>query len=362
MEGRGVDGNAGSDCNCGIRQTDQDCSVANPPSPPTIPFPQNLPAILAKMRGKIVIFALIFLVGMVGVTSAIYTVPADSEGIVMRFGNYAKTTEPGLRFKVPFGVDLVEIVPVRRVQKMEFGFGTAGALNMYQHVDSREQSREKSMITGDKNAASVEWVVQYKIDKPQDYLFQVRNPEATLRDSSESVMREMVGDRTVDEVLTVGRKEIEDKCLLKLQELVNLYGLGFRIDQVQLKNVNPPQAVQASFNEVNQAQQEMEQSINIARGEYNKAVPRAKGEADRQIAEAEGAATKRVNEAQGDANRFMALYKEYSLAPAVTRQRLYLETMVEVMPTLKKVIVDENAAGVLPLLHLGEATRTNLGK
>ena len=337
--------------------------VATTPRPPNIPFPHNLQAILSKFRGGVVLYALAFLLLVVGIKSAIYTVPADSEGIVMRFGSFARVTEPGLRFKVPFGVDRVEVVPVRRVQKMEFGFGTAGAMNVYQFVDYDEQALERSMITGDKNAATVEWVVQYKIDKPKDYLFQVRNPELTLRDASESVMREMVGDRTVDEVLTVGRKEIEDKALQKLQELVNLYGLGFRIDQVQLKNVNPPQPVQASFNEVNQAQQEMQQSINIARGEYNKAVPRAKGEADRQIAEAEGAATKRVNEAQGDANRFMALFKEYQLAPEVTRQRLYLEKMTEVLPILQnKVIVDENAAGVLPLLHLGDQNRTKLGK
>lgn len=337
--------------------------VSDQPNPPNIPFPHNLKAILAKSRGNVVLYALAFLLLVVGVKSSIYTVPADSEGVVMRFGEFARISQPGLRFKIPFGVDIVKVVPVKRVQKMEFGFGTTGATNAYQFVDYDEQARERSMITGDKNAATVEWVVQYRIDKPQDYLFQVRNPEATLRYASESVMREMVGDRTVDEVLTVGRKEIEDKALQKLQELVNLYGLGFRIDQVQLKNVNPPQPVQASFNEVNQAQQEMQRSINIARGEYNKAVPRAKGEADRQIAEAEGAATKRVNEAQGDANRFMALFKEYQLAPEVTRQRLYLETMTEVLPTLKsKVIVDEDAAGVLPLLHLGDQTQKIPGK
>ena len=337
--------------------------VSDRPNPPTIPFPHNLKATLEKFRGNVVLYALAFLLLVVGVKSSIYTVPADSEGVVMRFGNFATISQPGLRFKIPFGVDIVKVVPVKRVQKMEFGFSTEGATNQYQYVDPSEQARERSMITGDKNAASVEWVVQYKIDKPKDYLFQVRNPEATLRDSSESVMREMVGDRTVDEVLTVGRKEIEDKSLQKLQELVNLSGLGFRIDQVQLKNVNPPQPVQASFIEVNQAQQELQKSINIERGEYNKAVPRAKGEADRQIAEAEGAATKRVNEAQGDANRFMALYKEYTLAPAVTRQRLYLEKMAEVLPTLKsKIIVDENASGVLPLLHLGDQNNTPLGK
>jgi membrane protease subunit HflK len=207
---------------------------------------------------------------------------------------------------------------------------------------------------------TVEWVVQYRIDRPTDYLFKVRNPEATLRDASESVMREMVGDRTVDEVLTIGRQEIEERCLVKLQELVNLYGLGFRIDQVQLKNVNPPRAVQASFNEVNQAQQERVSTINKAHGEYNKAVPRARGEADRKIAEAEGSASKRINEAEGDAERFLALYKEYKQAPDITRKRLYLECMQEVLPKLKgKVVIDEEARSVLPLLNLDGNSNPN---
>ena len=333
--------------------------------PPTIPFPRGASALLSRIRSGVFFWILGFLILVIGVSSAIYTVPADAAGIVMRFGRYTTTTGPGLRFKIPFGVDRVEVVPVKRQQMLEFGFGSSGATSEYQYVDSDEQKRERSMITGDKNAATVEWVVQYRIDNPTDYLFKARHPEDTLRDSSESVMREMVGDRTVDEVLTIGRQEIEDRCLVKLQELVNLYGLGFRIDQVQLKNVNPPQPVQASFNEVNQAQQERESTINKARGEYNKAVPRARGQADQKIAEAEGNATKRINEAQGDANRFLALYKEYSLAPKITRQRLYLERMQEVMPALKrKVIVDDGAAGVLPLLHIEEGSNpmTNRAK
>ena len=323
--------------------------------PPTIPFPRDLSSFLARFRSGLFFWVIGFFLLVIGVSSAVYTVPANAVGIVMRFGRYVHTTNSGLRFKIPFGVDRVEVVPVERQQKLEFGFGTMGSTSDFQSVDRDEQMRERSMITGDKNAATVEWVVQYRIDNPADYLFEVRNPEDTLRDSSESVMREMVGDRTVDEVLTIGRQEIEDKCLLKLQELVNLYRLGFRIDQVQLKNVNPPLPVQGSFNEVNQAQQKRESTINEARGQYNKAVPKARGEADQKIAEAEGNATKRVNEAQGDANRFLALYKEYTLAPKITRQRLYLERMQEVLPALKrKVIVDENAAGVLPLLHMEE--------
>jgi len=324
---------------------------------------QDLSAFLVKLHrwrrrlpgGTVVIGLAAMVVILWALKSGIYTVPPEAEGIVLRFGKYSHSTKPGLQFKIPFGVDHVEIVKVRRQYKLEFGFATQGASNPKQTVGYEEQERSKSMITGDKNAAMVEWVVHYRIDTPTDYLFQVRNPEDTLRDSSESIMRELVGDRTVDEVITIGRAEIENQCHLKLQKLVNLYGLGFKIVEVQLKNVNPPRAVAASFNEVNEAQQEREKSINIARGEYNREVPRARGEADRKIAEAEGNALKRVNEAKGDANRFLALFAEYEKAPEVTRQRLYLERMQKVLASLEgKVVIDEDASGVLPLLHLGE--------
>jgi membrane protease subunit HflK len=293
--------------------------------------------------------------GITGVKSSIYTVPTDAEAVVLRFGRYVKTEQPGLRFKAPFGIDRKEIVPVRRQLKLEFGFATGGATDEYQAAPYEIQEFERSMITGDSNAATVEWVVQYRIESPRDFLFKVRNPKGTLRDCSESVMREVVGDRTVDEVITIGRQEIEDVSVAKLQALVNSYALGIKVDQIQLKNVNPPGPVKRSFDEVNQAQQEKERSINVARGQANKIVPRTKGEADRRVAAAEGTKTQRVNEALGDAQRFTALYQEYSKAPAVTRQRLYLESMQEVLPTLqRKVIVDEDASGVLPLLHLGE--------
>ena len=209
------------------------------------------------------------------------------------------------------------------------------------------------MITGDRNEATVEWIIQYRIDRPDEYLFRVRKPDDTLRDVSESVMREVVGDRTVDEVLTVGRQQIESAALEKMQTLANRYKLGLRIDQVQLKNVNPPPKVQQSFNEVNKAQQEKERSINIAWRENNKEVPQAKGKADQEISQAQGYAAQRVNEAEGDAGRFIAVFKEFEKAPQVTKRRLYLETLAEVVPKLGgKIIMDENAKQVLPLLQL----------
>ncbi len=292
--------------------------------------------------------------------TAIYTVPAESEGVVLRFGRFIDTAPSGLHFKMPLGVDRVVIVPVKRQLKQEFGFGTPDRSNPWQASGRSEWGDEKAMVSGDLNAALVEWVVQYRIERPDRYLFRVRNADATLRDASESVMREVVGDRTVDEVITVGRQEIEVEALQRLQSLVKSYEMGIKIDQVQLKNVNPPERVQASFNEVNQAQQERERMINIANGEYNKAIPRARGEADQEISAAEGYAKKRINEAEGDVAAFNAQLAEYVKAPEVTRRRLYLETMAEVLSQVRsKVILDDSVAGgLLPLLNLGELERS----
>ncbi len=324
-------------------------------------FPIRLPKLPGASTGLFLPLILTIL-AIAFVWTTFYTVPAESEGVVMRFGEFHTTVSPGLHFKIPLGVDTVEIVPVRRQLKQEFGFGTAGGGNPSQVGAPNEWSDVKAMVTGDLNTALVEWVIQYRIERPDHYLFNVRNPDATLRDASESVMREVVGDRTVDEVITIGRQEIEDEALVKLQALVKDYEMGIRIDQVQLKNVNPPERVQASFNEVNQAQQEKESAINNARGEYNKSIPRARGLADQSIRAAEGYAQKRVNEAQGEVTAFNALLSEYVQAPEVTRQRLYLETMAEVLPGVQnKVIVDENATSILPLLNLDGGRTSNVG-
>ncbi len=294
---------------------------------------------------------------LVGLFSSFVTVPADSVGILMRFGRYSgPPLNPGLQFKIPFGVDRVEVVPIQRQLKLEMGFdsrqrGVPQGTNEDQYPD--DANAERTMLTGDLNMALVEFVIQYRIDDPAKYLFNVKQPSWTLRDAGEAIMREVVGDRTIDEVLTIGRQEIEVECQARMQTLLQKYDLGLRVVQVQLQNVQPPQPVQASFNEVNQAQQEKQQAINVANGEYNKVVPRAKGEADRRITEAEGYATKRVNEARGDADRFTAVFTEYLKAPEVTRQRLYLEAMQEIMPQFeKKIILDDKARGLLPLLPL----------
>lgn len=299
----------------------------------------------------------VLLVGLLlvafSIWSSYYTVPSDSVAVVQRFGMYLKEVPPGLHFKLPFKMDKVTIVPVKRQLKQEFGFATPGGSDPYQSSRHQEGNRETQMVTGDLNAALVEWVVQYRISDPVRYLFEVREPAETLRSVSESVMREVVGDRTVDEVITIGRQEIETEALLKMQELSSKYVMGISIDQVQLKNINPPGPVQESFNEVNQAQQEKEKLINEARRDYNKVIPLAEGEKDQRIREADGYRLKRINEAEGDAARFNALFTEYLKAPEVTRRRIYIETMQAVMPTIQsKIVVDDDVRSVLPLLKL----------
>jgi len=322
--------------------------------PPSARFPDDfqlprMPQGGLPVQWLAAVAALLFL--GTGLARGIYTVGPESVGVVQRFGRFVGTVGPGLRFKLPFGIDTVTIVPVKRQLKMEFGFGTPGS----QHPDqaSPEPSRESDMVTGDLNAAHVEWVMQYEINDPEQYLFNHREPGPTLRDLSESVMREVVGDRTVDEVLTIGRQGIEAEAIAALTGLVQELHMGVRVQQVQLKDVHPPAPVQQAFEEVNRAQQEREQMINQANGEYNKVVPRASGEAQQKLSEAEGYSLKRVNEAEGDVARFRALLEQYEKAPEVTRQRLYLETIGEVLPQIGgKVILDADAKQFLPLMNL----------
>lgn len=300
----------------------------------------------------LVVLAVLAVVGLSAWT-AYYTVPSDSVAVVQRFGKYLKDVPSGLHFKMPLGIDMATIVPVKRQLKQEFGFTTPGATDPYQSPRPGDGEKETQMVTGDLNAALVEWVVQYRISDPNKFLFEVREPSETLRYVSESVMREVVGDRTVDEVITIGRQEIESEALTKMQALSTKYAMGISIDQVQLKNINPPEPVQESFNEVNQAQQEKEKLINEARRDYNKVIPLAEGEKDQRIREADGYRLKRINEAEGDAARFSALLAEYSKAPEVTRRRIYVETLQDVMPGIRsKIVIDEQTRSILPLLDL----------
>ena len=307
---------------------------------------------LPKLSPKLIKYGVIGLLLIIFLSSSFFTIDPEEVGVILRFGKYTRTVSPGLNFKLPLGIEQVQKVPIQRQLKEEFGFRTAeaGARTRYSRAD---QLGESLMLTGDLNAAVVEWIVQYRINDPYKFLFKVRETTATFRAMTEAVMREVIGDRTVNEVLTVGRQEISVTVQTKLQELCDQYETGIRVDQVVLQDVNPPDRVKPSFNEVNQAQQEREKLINQARSEYNKVVPRAKGEAEQMIQEAEGYSLERVNRAKGEFARFNSLFAEYRRAKEVTRDRIYLETLAKVLPRVgKKLIIDENVKGLIPLLDL----------
>jgi len=307
---------------------------------------------LPNLSPRIIVIAIAVLLGVVVVLDSVYQVQPEEVGIIQRLGRYnAPPRPPGLQFKLPF-IDTVVKVPVQRQLKQEFGFRTEtpGQRTIYSPQDFLGESL---MLTGDLNVAVVEWIVQYRVSDPYEYLFKVRNVEETFRDMTEAVMRGVVGDRTVTEVLTVGRQEIETTVKVQLQELCNQYETGITIDQVVLQDVNPPDPVKPSWDQVNQAQQQRDQMINEAKGEYNRVIPRAEGEALETILQAQGYAMDRVNRAEGDATRFKALYAAYRLSPQVTRRRMYLETMAKVLPKMGgKLFIDKDAQGVMPLLPL----------
>ncbi len=300
---------------------------------------------------RLLALAIVVLIVIIALSS-FYTVGPEENGVVLRFGRFMRTTEPGLHFKFPMGVERVYKIPVQRQLKEEFGFTTVSSGIRSQYSTSG-RAGESNMLTGDLNAAVVEWVVQYRIVDSYKHLFRVRSPRETLRAMSEAIMREVVGDRTVNEVLTVGRQEVASLVEVQLQELCDQYELGVKVEQVVLQDVNPPDPVKPAFNEVNEAQQERERLINEAQSEYNQVIPRAKGEALQTIERAEGYALDRVNRAQGDAERFDAIFTAYQSAPEVTRKRIYLETMGKILPKVKdKILIDEKLRSVLPLLNL----------
>lgn len=293
-------------------------------------------------------------IGALSLTTA-FTVDPEEQGVVLRFGRYDRTVEPGLHFKLPSPIESVWKVPTQRQLKEEFGFRTLKA-DVRTVYSTEKLTEEKLMLTGDLNVAVVEWIAQYRVADPYKFLFKVRNVQTTFRDMNEAVMRQIVGDRSVTEVLTIGRQEIEVQAKELLQARCDEYETGIQVEQVVLQNVNPPDEVKPSFDEVNQAQQERERLINDAKTEYNKVIPAARGQAEQMVAQAGGYAIDRTNRAEGEAARFTALRAAYQEAPAVTRKRLYLETMSEIYPRVKtKVVVTDGAQSVLPLLQLGAA-------
>ncbi len=309
---------------------------------------------LSKSYAKFIPVVIFIFLAIFAVQSSIYSIGPDEVGVVQRFGKYVYTTEPGLHFKLPFGVEKVTPIKVKKIFKEEFGFRTtsAGVRSVYA---SKQYFEESIMLTGDLNILDVRWIVQFKISDPVKLLFNTRNPQANVRDLSEVVMRRLCGDYSVDEVLTTKREEIAIQAKQDLQQLLDKYQTGIDVVTVKLLDVNPPDAVKPAFNEVNEAKQEREKMINQAWEEYNKAVPRARGEAIRTVSIAEGYQLDRVNRAKGEAERFLVTWEQYKKAPDVTRKRMYLETMTEVLPKAdKKYIIDPQQNSILPLLQLSQ--------
>lgn len=319
-----------------------------------VDLPMPLPQLVSLIIGAVLLVALV-----VGLMTSVYKVETEERGVVKRFGAVINITDPGLQFKLPFGIDNVQRIATARVLKQEFGFRTTS-------VQSRRRTRyedkayedESLMLTGDLNVIDLEWVVQYRIHDPIKYLYQIREADRTLRDISESVMRRVVGNRVGAEVLTIARVDMQEQARKEIQSVMDLYDCGIHIITVELQDVVPPPRVQPAFNEVNEARQELERTINEARKMANQQIPRAEGAALRVCAEAEGYATERVNRALGETARFRSVLEEYQRARDVTRTRLYLETLSEVLPRVGQVLlVQDGQMSPLPLLDVNRTRK-----
>lgn len=305
------------------------------------------------LQGMTVLLVPVVLIAVWGALTSFYTVQPEQQAVVKRFGQVHDIRGPGLHTKIPFGVDTVELVATERVLKEEFGFRSTGVRDSRTTYSTADFTDESLMLTGDLNIIEVEWVVQYRIQDPIKFLYELREPQRTLRDLSESVMRRVVGNRMGSDVLTVGRVEISQMVRDELQNVLDRYDSGLHIITVEMQDVVPPTAVRPAFNEVNESRQERERMINEATKQANQRIPRAEGEARRRVAEAEGYATERVNRAMGEVARFSAMLEQYRDVPEVTRTRLYLEAMNEVLPKVGQIlVVQDEQAGPLPLMNI----------
>jgi membrane protease subunit HflK len=313
---------------------------------------------LPKIKPGVIKGIALGLVAVILLIGSIYQVSPEELGVILRFGKFTRTADPGLHFKMPLGIEKLTRVPMQRQLKLEFGFRTTRPGVRSEYRITPETAKEAVMLTGDLNVVVVEWIVQYKIKDAYNFLFKLRNVEDTFRFMNEAVVTKIVGDNSVDEVLTIGRARIASQAKEELQQLCDLYEIGIDVNQLIFQDVNPPDLVKPSFNEVNESLQEKERKINEAWSDYNQEIPRASGEAEQVIRGAEGYATERVNRSQGDAALFTSVYKEYARAPLVTRKRLYLETINEVLLKIKKkIILDEKQRNFLPLLNLVEEVK-----
>ncbi|MBW2731204.1 MAG: FtsH protease activity modulator HflK [Deltaproteobacteria bacterium] len=300
----------------------------------------------------------LLLILVIAALTTYYQIEPDEVGLVMRFGKYIRTSEPGPHFRLPFGIEQVSKVPVQRQLKAEFGVRTqsTGSDPTFSHARRNDTAAESTMLTADTNVANVKWTVQYKVSDPYKYLFRVKRPRTTFNDMNEAIMRKVVGDYSVTELLKSKREEILTLVKEELQALCDRYEIGIGIQLVNFEDVNPPEPVRDAFNEVNRAEQEKATARNIAQAKKNSVIPEAAGKARQAILAAEGYAVERRNQALGEVARFVALQKEYAKAPRVTRTRIYLETLSKVLPNAgKRIILDGNLKGLLPLLNLGGA-------
>ncbi len=320
---------------------------------PEVPDPlEVLRMIKEKLPKKGALLLILLVAVLIGAQSMFYKVATDETGVLLRLGKYQGSSSPGLHFKLPFGIDSVYLVRTGRVLKEEFGFRTVstGGRTSY----SKDRFDDESLtLTGDLNVSDIEWIVQYQIRDPFKFLFKLQDQQETIRDISEAVVRKVVGNSNVNKVLTTDRALLAQEVGDEMQRILNEYDVGVRIVTVKFQDVNPPEAVKAAFNEVNEAEQQKESLILQAREQYNKEVPKARGVAKSAILQAEGYAVERINQAKGEAHRFTAVLNEYNKAPEVTRQRLYLETLEQVLPNLKEIyIMDSEGAGALPIYNL----------
>ena len=298
----------------------------------------------------------LILVLIFAVWSSVYRVELEEEGVLLTLGEYSGLVQSGIHLKWPAPIQTVIKIPTKRELEMEFGQRAKSGSD--RRINRSEIEEESLMLTGDLNVAVVPWKTQYRIAEPDKFLFKVKDPIGTFRDMNEAVMREVIGDRSVNEVLTAGRQEIATKMEEKLQEMCDQYENGIKINRILLQKVLPPKQVQDAFNEVNTAEQEKEKMINQALGDYNRIIPRARGEAEQTVQQAEGYSMDRINRAKGDASLYNDLLKAYKKSPEVTRDRIYLETMAKVYPNVKqKIILDKELEGILPLLPLGKETK-----
>ncbi|AQQ69981.1 Modulator of FtsH protease HflK [Limihaloglobus sulfuriphilus] len=306
-----------------------------------------------QKMASLIIFIFVIILVLSSISTVYYTVNTDENAVVTFLGKFNRVTGPGLHFKLPFGIERAEKVKVTTIFKEEFGYKTIKP-GVQSTFDEQKQFDTSLMLCGDLSVAEVQWIVQYRVKDPKKYLFNIRDPQKIIRDTSESVMRMIVGDSSVDEVLTERRIEINDEVHQMMQTVLDSYESGISVEAVRLQDVNPPEEVRSAFNEVNAAQQDKEKMINQAAKEYNQIIPKVKGQAQQMIKQAEAYAVERVNEAEGNASRFVATWQEYKLSPDVTRRRLYLEAMNEVLPGIeKKYIIDNEVQSVLPLMQLG---------